>query len=136
MPPATRRSPRAAKKAAPRHGSFARLRAEAAKAAPDVEPYVLYDDDGEPLVEIPAPDTAEQQLALASMFDNTGSFALADAKLILETVCGDAFGLVWDLTRHEKLPVLLALIKDMGEHFQEQGALVADVEEDDFPGGS
>jgi hypothetical protein len=143
MPPAARRTtgPRpparkpAAKPAAkPQFGLFERLRAEAIQDIPEVEPYVIRDVD--PPIVIESPDTAEQQLALAAMFDNAGSFALSDARLILQTVCGDAFDRVWDLVRHEKLPVLLALIKEMGDHFAEQGALVAGVEEEDFPGGS
>jgi hypothetical protein len=136
MPPTTRRSPRAAAKppAKPQRGLFERLRAEAMQEVPEIEPYVI--SDVEPPIVIEAPDTAEQQLALLAMFDNEGSFQLADAKAVLATVCGDAFPRVWELCRHEKLPVLLALIKEMGEHFQEQGALVGGVEEDDFPGGS
>lgn len=135
MPPRTRTQSRPApKKAKPQHGLFERLRAEAAAAAPEVEPYVI--SDVEPPIVIEVPDSAEQQLALAAMFDNDGNFRLADAKAVLETVCGDAFPDVWELVRGEKLPVLLALIQDMSEHFSEQGALVSGVEDEDFPGGS
>jgi hypothetical protein len=134
MPPSARRTPAKKTPSKPQHGLFERLRAEAMDEVPEIEPYVIRDVD--PPIVIESPDSAEQQLALAAMFDNQGNFALADARLILQTVCGGAFPAVWELVRHEKLPVLLALIRDMGEHFKEQGALASGVEEDDFPGGS
>lgn len=125
----------AARKAAPKPklGTFARLRQEALQAAPEIEPYVI--DDVEPPIEIAAPDTVEQQLALLSMFDNEGAFRIADARRVLETVCGDSFDRVWELLRGEKLPVMLRFIQDVGQHFGNQGA-IEQVDQEDFPGGS
>lgn len=133
--PTNRRPLAAAKKQAPRkpQGTWERIRAEALKNDRVIEPYVI--EDVEPPIEIAAPETAEQQLALAAFFTRSGEFNPADAKAILEVVCADQFDRVWELVRREKLPVLLAFIQDMGQWFEEQGAL-EDVDEDDVPGGS
>lgn len=113
-------------------GTFARLRAKAAEDE-QIEPYLIEDVD--PPIEIAAPETAEQQLELAALFDNEGTFRVADAKRILSLICGDSFDAVWELFRREKVTVLIGLIQDMGRHFQEQGA-IENVDEEDFPGGS
>lgn len=128
-------APRSVKKSPPRRpqGTWARIRAEALRDLPEIAPYLIEDVD--PVIEIPAPETAEQMLAIGAFFNNEGEFRIADAKAVLEVVCGDQFAAVWNLVRREKLPVLLGLIRDMGEHFDAQGAL-ENVDEDDVPGGS
>lgn len=111
-------------------GTFARLRAEAAKGQPPLEPYII--DDAEPPISIEPPSTIEQQVDLAGLFSNTGDFKIKDARRILEIICGDAFPEVWELVRHEHIQVLVAFIRDLADHF----ATAIDVGADDFPGGS
>lgn len=123
---------RATAKAKPQ-GTFARLRAEALQDALEIEPYVI--NDVEPPIVIEAPDTVEQQMALLEMFDNEGQFRIADARRVLETVCGESFDRVWELLRAEKLPVMLRFIQEVGAHFGAQGG-IEQVDEEDFPGGS
>lgn len=131
-------TPRKRKKVTPKPpkpvGTFARLRAEAAKAtgAKPVEPYVLTQD-----VVIPAPETAEQQDAIMNIAGE-GAFLLKDAKRLLEVTCGDQFPAVWELVRHEHVAVMFQLIQDMAAHFGAQELANDDdeVEEEDFPGGS
>jgi hypothetical protein len=131
VPPRTRKA--APKKAAAKKPStLERLRAQADTGFTP-EPYPI--DDVTPPILIQAPDSAEQQLAFNEFFNSDGTFMIADARRILETACGDQFPKVWELVRHEKLPVLLALINDMGRHFDEQNALEL-VSEDDVPGGT
>lgn len=133
MPPRTRKTAPAQKVPAKPASAWARLKAQALADRPDLDPYEL--DAVDPPILISAPETVEQQLALAEMFSAEGSFRIADARRILQVVCGEQFDAVWALVRHEKLPVLIALIGDMGQYFRDQGAL-DDVDEDDVPGGS
>lgn len=120
---------------APKQGVFARIKAEAEADRGDepvIEPYVI--DDVEPPIIVGAPETSEQITALGEMLSNDGKFTTLDARRVLAAICGAGFPAMWELVRHEHISVLLALIKDMGEHFEKQGALLVD--EDDSPGGT
>lgn len=110
-------------------GTFARLRAEAAKGQPAAEPYVI--DDVTPPIVIEAPATTEQQIGLSQLFTSEGDFELRDARRILELICGDAFEAVWELLRKEHISVLTQFIAELAEHF---GASISEAA--DFPGGS
>lgn len=112
-------------------GVFARLKAEAEKGRPPVEPYVI--DDVDPPIVIAPPGDAESQFAFADLFAEDGSFAMKDVHRVLQLICGDAFDRVWQLVRKEHISVTLALIDDMGRHFQDQ---VPAAEVADFPGGT
>lgn len=118
-------------------GTFARIKAEADKQRLDEQgppaPYVI--DDVDPPIVIQPPEDTERQLELAEMFDaGTGAFRAADARRILTLICGDEFDRVWDMVRHEHITVLMALIDDMGTHFENQANLREAAGE--FPGGS
>lgn len=136
MPPRPRTAVKAAArvaiapKPAAKKGVFARLKAEAGKEQATVEPYVI--DDVEPPIVITAPTETERQLGIAELFGSEGEFEVKDARRILELVCGDAFEQVWELVRREHVSVMLALITDMGQHFQAAISGGAG----DFPGGS
>jgi len=132
MPPRPRKAAPATKAGPKKLSTLERLRAQSDTGFTP-EPYRI--DDVTPPILIQAPDSAEQQLAFNEFFNSDGTFMIGDARRILETACGDQFGRVWDLVRHEKLPVLLALINDMGRHFDEQNAIEF-VSEDDVPGGT
>jgi hypothetical protein len=110
-------------------GLFERLRAEAVKSLPPIEPYIIRDVD--PPISIAPPSSTEQQIALANLFTRTGEFQVRDARNVLEAICGETFPRVWDLVRKEHINVLVAFIQDMSEHFS--GELP---DEGDFPGGS
>lgn len=136
MPPAR---PKTAAKAASRvavkpkpGGVFARLKEQAAKDAPELEPYVI--DDVEPPIVIEAPTDSAVQLEIAELFGEDGGFAMKDARKIIRLLAGDAFDRVMEVFGREHISVLLALIDDMGRHFQEQRPELAEVA--DFPGGS
>lgn len=133
--PATKaRTSAARRQAAKPKGTWARLQAEAAKeTAVEFEPYSIEDVD--PPILIQPPDTNEQMFAMQELFDNEGAFQLADAKRVLQVICGDSFDEVWELVRRQKLPLLVALIKDISQHFVAQGA-VEQVSDEDFPEGS
>lgn len=137
MPPrartTTKTSPRTAPKpSAPKSsGTFARLMAEAAKMRTNVEPYVI--DDVEPPIVITPPDSVEEQIELAELFRFQGGFAIADARRVLQLVCGEAFPRVWELFRGEHISVLVALVQDITDHF---GPIMTMPGADDFPGGS
>jgi hypothetical protein len=122
-------------KAKPKPGGvFARLKAEAAADRPAVEPYVI--DDVEPPIVIHPPDDAESQLAAADLFNSDGSFQMKDARRVVQLLCGDAYERVWELVRREHVSVLLALIDDMGRHFEAQAEAASVEAARDFPGGS
>jgi hypothetical protein len=134
MPPHARAAAKAGALAAPPQqlGTFARLRAQAARDLPTIEAYVL--DDVDPPIEIGPPDTLEQQITIQRLFDRDGNFALADAGEVLEVLCGEAFPRVWDLLRNEHVRVSIGLIQDIGRHFEPLMARL--IEAGDFPGGS
>lgn len=115
-------------------GVFARLKAEADADRPPIEPYVI--DDVEPAIVIPPPDDADSQLELAELFGEQGQFRMQDARRILQLICGDAYGQVMAVFGKEHVSVLLALIDDLGRHFQEQAEAASPQGARDFPGGT
>ncbi len=83
-----------------------------------IEPFVL--DVGESQVVI-QPPTGESMLEIAET-------SIYDGRTLLRKICRDQFDAVWDIVKDEPAGVLLALLKDMGQHFK-----VANIAE--APGG-
>lgn len=106
------------------------LRAEATKDYTAKEPYLF--DAVDPPIEIQAPDTIEQMLALAMLMDNSGSVSERDFKPFLATFCGDSFPRVWAVLRRENYAVLAPFIQELNAHFNAVPA--EDAEVDEIPG--
>lgn len=83
-----------------------------------IEPFVL--DTGEQQIII-QPPTGESMLEISET-------SIYDGRLLLRRICRDQFDAVWDAVKDEPAPVLLALLKDLGQHF-----MVANIAE--APGG-
>jgi hypothetical protein len=103
-------------KAAPKKSRWATLKAEALKDYDPTPPYLF--DAVEPPIEIKAPDSIEQTLALASLLDNSGAISERDFKSLLETICGKAFPAVWAVLADEPVGVLMPFINDLNAHFR------------------
>ena len=103
------------------------LKAEATKDYAAKAPYLF--DAVEPPIEIQAPSTVEEMLAIASILDNSGAVSERDFKSLLATLCGDAFPAVWDVLRHEPFQVLLPFIDELNSYFSSLPAEDAEVEE-------
>lgn len=86
--------------------------------ASGVQPFVL--DIGEGEITVPPP-TGEQLIQISET-------SVYDGKTLLKRICGSQFDAVWDAVRNEPAGVLLALLRDMGRHFN-----VANIAE--APGG-
>lgn len=103
-------------KAAPKKSRWAELKAEALKDYNPTPPYLF--DAVDPPIEIHAPDSVEQTLALASLLDSTGAISERDFKSLLETICGKAFPQVWSVLADEPAGVLMPFIQDLNDHFR------------------
>lgn len=103
------------------------LLAEATKDYKEKSPYLF--DAVEPAIEIKAPDTIEQTLALASLLDNSGSVSERDFKSLLATICGDAFPRVWEVLRRQPDVVLLPFVQELNDHFYSVPSDDGEVEE-------
>lgn len=116
---------------------FADLRAEAKRRGANdppqqvVQPFVL--DDVAPPIVITAPDTLERQLIIGDIIGSNGDFEAAQALPLLKALCGDAFGRVWSLIKHDKDPnTAIAFVQTLIMHFYDQ----IEIEAADVPGGS
>lgn len=103
------------------------LRAEATKDYKPKESYMF--DAVDPPIEIKAPDTIEQTLAMASLLDNSGSIPEREFKSLLAIICGDTFPKVWAVLRKEPDVVLFPFVQELNEHFHPLPAEDAEVEE-------
>ncbi len=83
-----------------------------------VEPFVL--DVGEQQIII-QPPTGESMLEISET-------SIYDGRTLLKKICRDQFDAVWGAVKDEPAAVLLALLKDLGQHF-----MVANIAE--APGG-
>lgn len=103
-------------KAAPKKSRWAELKAEALKDYSPTPPYLF--DAVDPPIEIHAPDSVEQTLALASLLDSSGAIPERDFKALLSTICGKAFPAVWAVLADEPAGVLMPFITDLNNHFR------------------
>ena len=103
-------------KAAAKKSRWAALKAEALKDYAPTPPYLF--DAVDPPIEIKAPDSIEQTLALASLLDSSGAISERDFKSLLETICGKAFPAVWKVLADEPAGVLMPFIDDLNAHFR------------------
>ncbi|MFD3463762.1 hypothetical protein ACFWVM_28945 [Nocardia fluminea] len=119
-----------ARKSPATESRWSQLVREAKKDLPVHEPYVF--DAVDPPVLIDAPDGLERSLALARLLEASEDSAIENLIPMLEALVGeDAFALVWSALRNEPIEVALALIDDIGEHFNGK----ADEGAEQFPGG-
>jgi hypothetical protein len=130
MPARPRTAAQAAAAVDPELGWFERLEAEATKDLPKIEPFVIPVD---PPIEIQPPTSIEQRIKFDQLFDRAGNFHVADTQVVLEALCGDAFGRVWEGVRRKHERVAIRLIQQMLQHFER--ALVPQAE-DAGQGGS
>lgn len=112
-------------------GVFARLQAQADERRVEVEPYVINDID--PPIVIQPPNSIEQQIGLSELFSSQGEFRTRDARRVLQLICGDSFTTLWPHIKGKHISFLVALIRDMGEHF---GGYLRNWDDGDLPGGS
>jgi hypothetical protein len=134
-----RSSVRKSAKAQKKSYKFATIKKEAEKKAAEREPrkeippFVL--DDIQPPIVITAPDTLERQMIIAELMGPDGVSDPSSALPLLRAFCGDQFGRVWSLMRHDKDPdILFGFIQALMDHFSE---VIQDMTEaEELPGGA
>lgn len=113
--------------AAKKKSRWSILKAEALKDYKPKTPYLF--DAVEPSIEIQAPTTVAQTLAIAALLDESGAISERDFKSFLSEICGKSFPQVWRVIKDEPSPMLNAFIQDLNEHFSALPADDAEVEE-------
>jgi len=112
---------------------FARLRDEARAKAKKVEPYV-FDETATPPVVIEAPNTVGKLTRIAAIFDaDQGRFEIGNMMALFETLCGDAYPVIWPQIENEPIEVMQDLLDDINDHF---GGILGGVEDTDVSGGA